>query len=207
VTAAPPARQEPGPPSRERMRLLCDAAAADLVRWRAGESEALERLVRAVTPTLWHVVRAYGLERASAEDVVQTTWLTLVKHRDGIGDPQAVVRWLTVTARREAWRVARAAGRTQQTDDTVLDLRSSSQDGPEAVAVRRRRDEALWRAVAALPERCRRLLRVVAFSERVDYGRLSEDLGMPVGSIGPTRGRCLAKLRSELSRSGDWRTA
>jgi RNA polymerase sigma factor (sigma-70 family) len=189
------------------MRAMCDEAALDMVAWRDGDAAALDRLVRLLTPMLWHVVRAYRLDQASAEDVVQTTWLALVRHRDAVGDPQAVVRWLTVTARREAWRLAKAAQRVETTDDAVLDLRADGEEGPEATAVRRRRDEALWRAVAALPERCQRILRIVAFTERADYASLSTELGMPVGSIGPTRGRCLAKLRARLGAAGEWRTA
>ena len=185
---------------------LWDQAAAGMIAWRQGEPGALDRLVRLLTPTLWHVVRAYRLDTATAEDAVQNTWLALVRHRDTVQDPQAVLRWLTVTARREAWRLARTAERTRATDDTVLDLRPASDEGPEAAVVRRRRDEALWHAVGDLPERCQRLLRVVAFTERADYSALSRDLGMPVGSIGPTRGRCLAKL-GELLGATDWRTA
>jgi len=64
--------------------------------------------------------------------------------------------------------------------------------------------QVLWRNVAKLPERCQQLLRVVAFAERPDYGALSVALGMPVGSIGPTRGRCLAKLRTMLSADPEW---
>ncbi len=212
-----PARQGTAPPTVPQSRPqpaawvprpggVCDQAAKELLAWRDGDVRALDRLVRLLTPMLWHVVRAYRLDRGAAEDVVQTTWLALVRHRDAVEDPQALVRWLTVTARREAWRVARAAQRVESTEDSVLDLRADPQEGPEAAALRRRRDEELWRAVATLSERCQRLLRVVAFTERADYTALSAALRMPVGSIGPTRGRCLAKLRAALGTAGEWRT-
>ena len=82
--------------------------AADLfVRWRDGDSRAMDELVRLMTPVLWHVVRAYGLDQALAQDVVQTTWLTLVRRHESILDPQAVSGWLTMCARREAWRVGK----------------------------------------------------------------------------------------------------
>jgi RNA polymerase sigma factor (sigma-70 family) len=186
---------------------LCDEAAADFAAWRAGEAAALDRLVRALTPMLWHTVRAYRLDAASAQDVVQTTWLAFVRAADRIEQPQAVVRWLAVTARREAWRTARSSGRVHLVDDEVLDVRTPAGESPETAVVRNHRDEALWATVSRLPERCRRLLRVVAFSERPDYGLLSQELGMPVGSIGPTRGRCLDKLRALLGAAQDWRTA
>lgn len=210
VEGAPAAR-----PDDERLALsrarglsrLCDEAAADFTAWRAGEAAALDRLVRALTPMLWHTVRAYRLDAASAEDVVQTTWLAFVRAADRVQEPQAIVRWLCVTARREAWRAARSAGRVDPVEDEVIDVRTPAGESTETTVVRNHRDEALWATVGRLPERCRRLLRVVAFSERPDYGLLSQELGMPVGSIGPTRGRCLAKLRALLGAAPDWRTA
>lgn len=191
-----------GRPSRAH---LWDAAAEDFVAWRDGEREALDRLVRRVTPMLWQLARAYRLDRQTAEDVVQTTLVSLVRHAERIDEPQAVIRWLTVTARREAWRCARAAQRVDATEDTVLDLRIGAVDGPEIQVLRHQRDQALWQAVGQLTERCQRLLRTVAFSERPNYTRLSAELRMPVGSIGPTRGRCLEKLRSILGPDSDWR--
>ena len=184
-----------------------DAAAADFTAWSGGEEAGLERLVRRLTPMLWHIARAHGLEQAGAEDVVQVAWLALVRHRDTIADPQAVVRWLSVTVRREAWRVVRAgraAGRLDEED--IVDLRADEEQEPEPVLERAERDGALWQAVARMPERCQRLLRVVAFADHADYAALSVQLSMPVGSIGPTRGRCLAKLRTLLGAASDWRT-
>jgi RNA polymerase sigma factor (sigma-70 family) len=184
-----------------------DRAAADFVAWREGDRDGLDRLVRLVTPMLWHLARAYRLDRQTAEDVVQITLVSLVRHADRIDDPQALIRWLTVTARREAWRCARASQRVHATEDTVLELWAGVADGPESKVLRTQRDEALWKAVGRLTERCQRLLRTVAFSERPNYTRLSAELKMPVGSIGPTRGRCLGKLRSLLGTDQDWRTA
>jgi RNA polymerase sigma factor (sigma-70 family) len=181
-----------------------DAAAADFRDYRAGVSGALDRLVHRLTPMLWHVVRAYGLDAATAEDVVQSAWLALVRSGDSVADPQAVVRWLTVTARREAWRQAQQAKRAPVTDTEVIDLREPPELGPEATTIRADAAEVLWRAVSTLSERCQRLLRIVAFSERPDYVAVSEAMSMPMGSIGPTRARCLAKLRERLEASG-WR--
>lgn len=190
----------------DRRRGVCDRAAALFTQWRDGRPEALEELVRLLTPMLWHTVRAYRLDTPTAEDVVQGAWLALVRKQDGVEDPQAVVRWLTVTARREAWRVSRRQQRQEPVEEEVLQAHSSIEPSPEDVVVRNHRDEALWKAVGSLPERCQRLLRVVAFADRPDYEQLSRDLGMPVGSIGPTRGRCLNKLRAAFTALGDWRT-
>lgn len=171
--------------------------------WVCGEALALDDLVAVMTPVLWHVVRAYRLSPEAAEDVVQTTWLALVQHRSSILDPAAVGGWLTMTARREAWRVAKAGTRSRPEDDEVLSLRLPQQRSAEESAVASDRRSRLWNAVDTLPERCRRLLRIVAFEDRPDYARLAADLDMPVGSIGPTRGRCLAKLRVALIELGE----
>lgn len=155
---------------------------------------------------LWHVVRAYRLDQQTAEDVVQATWVSMVRHADRISDPQALLRWLTVTARREAWRCARLAQRVDVVEDEVLDLRAVADADPEMAVLRNHRDAALWQAVSSLTERCQRLLRIVAFAERPNYAQLSDQLRMPLGSIGPTRARCLDKLRALLGAAVDWRT-
>jgi len=188
------------------LRAICDRAAGLFVAWQEGREDAMEALVRLLTPLLWHTVRAYRLDQASAEDVVQGTWLALVRTQANLEDPQAVVRWLTVTARREAWRVSRRSQRQQPAEEEIIQANAGVTPGPEELVVRDHRDQALWDAVRSLPERCQRLLRVVAFADRPDYEQLSRDLGMPVGSIGPTRGRCLGKLRAALAAHGDWRT-
>ena len=173
-------------------------AAAHFRRWREGELGALDDLVRCLTPVLWHVVRSYGLAKDQAEDVVQTAWLTLVRRHESIADAQAVASWLTTTARREAWRVSRMDGRATPMMDEVIEARIPAQQAAEAEVVRIDEQERLWACVNKLDARCQRLLRIVAFEDRPDYQGIARDLGMPVGSIGPTRGRCLGKLKALL---------
>ncbi len=173
--------------------------AADLFdAWRDGDGRSMDDLVRLMTPVLWHVVRAYGLERTLAEDVVQTTWLQLVRGHGAIADSRAVSAWLTTTARREAWKVGKAVGRVDTAESDDLDALLPEQASAEEHAALDDEKRRLWAAVRRLAERCQRLLRVIAFEDRPDYARLARDLSMPVGSIGPTRSRCLAKLRDLL---------
>ncbi|AYF98113.1 RNA polymerase sigma factor [Protaetiibacter intestinalis] len=190
--------RNPGPPDHGEADPLWARAGELFEEWRSGRAGRIDGLVRLVSPVLWHVVRAYGLGREEAEDVIQTTWLALVRSRDGIHDPRTVVAWLTTTARRESWRVVKADSRVDPVDDEVLERAGGSSPAAEATAEQHLDDARLWRAVDSLSERCRRLLRVIAFSARPDYVHLAAELQMPVGSIGPTRGRCLDKLRGLL---------
>ena len=192
-----------GGAATERPGEVWGRAASAFERWADGDPVALDELVGVMTPVLWHVVRAYRLAAEVSEDVVQTTWLALVRSRSAIHDPAAVGGWLTTTARREAWKVARATGRALPVEDDELARRLPDEASVESEVVRRDGDERLWTAVDQLSERCRQLLRIVAFEHRPDYAKIAEDLGMPVGSIGPTRGRCLQKLRTLIENGGE----
>lgn len=176
-----------------------ELAARSFRAWKDGDRTALDQLVRAVTPVLWQVVRAYGLDHATAEDVVQSTWMTLIKRSEQVRDDQAVLRWLTVSARREAWRVAQQRARANPTEDTAIEMALPAARSPEAEVLESDTWRRLWAHVGELDERCQRLLRVVAFAERPDYASLAQEMSMPMGSIGPTRSRCLAKLRTLMA--------
>lgn len=169
--------------------------------YRQGVPGAIDTLVRLVSPLLWHTARQCGLTAAEAEDVVQQTFLSLVRSKDSVSDPLAVVRWLTVSLRRLAWRERANSAKRSNEEPTDDDLPRAP--SAEQTAVLTDQQQRLWALVGELPERCRKLLAVIAFAPRPDYAAIAVDLGIPVGSIGPTRGRCLAKLRSRLD-GGDW---
>jgi RNA polymerase sigma factor (sigma-70 family) len=175
-----------------------DRAAGCCTRWLDGDESGLDDLVRLMTPVLWQVARACSLAPAEAEDVVQATWLSFVRSAAGLRDAQSVGAWLTTAARREAWRVSRTGGRTTFVEDEVLERVVPQQGSAEAEVVTHDEDGLLWAAVGALDLRCQTLLRIVAFADRPDYAGIARDLEMPVGSIGPTRMRCLRKLRALL---------
>lgn len=169
----------------------------------AGRTEALAQMVESLTPLLWHVARSHGCARDGAEDVVQTAWMRLIDHAEEIRDPEAVVGWLVVAVKREAWRHSRRDRQTEHDETGTVDP-GATDPGPEVLAVLTEQQRLLWEHVHALPERCHRLLRVVAFWHRPDYEQVSAALGMPRGSIGPTRGRCLDKLRTALTNDPRW---
>lgn len=183
---------------------LASRAAALFSAFRAGDEARMGDLVALLTPILWHTVRGQRLDRESAEDVVQTTWMALVRHADSITDPQAVLQWLIVSARREAWRIVKREDRVEPRDFEPDEVVTRPDELPEALTLRSDGDSRLWHHVAKLPERCQALLRVIAFADRPDYAAVAKALGMPVGSIGPTRGRCLAKLRVQLANDPTW---
>jgi RNA polymerase sigma factor (sigma-70 family) len=187
---------ETGAQRRQRLAALLVAA-------REGRRDALGSLVAELTPLLWHVARAQGLDRVDAQDVVQTTWLDLLRELDAIRVPEALTAWLVTVARREAVRV-RDQRRRGPTDGTDFDAIASPQPGPDDNVLAGERRRKLWAAVGRLPERCRELIRIVAFVERPDYDLVAAALGMPRGGVGPNRGRCLARLRALLSADSDW---
>lgn len=166
---------------------------------RDGSEDALGQIVTDLSPLLWQVARSAGLGHSDAEDVLQTVWLRLVTHLDDIHDSAALTGWLVTTARREAWRV-RAAGRRQlpADQDQFAELPDRGPGSDEQVILDDQR-RILWTAIGRLSGRCQELLRIIAFAPRPDYAAVAAALGMPVGSIGPTRGRCLAKLRVLLA--------
>jgi RNA polymerase sigma factor (sigma-70 family) len=183
---------------------LASRAASLFRAFRAGDESMMGDLVALLTPILWHTARAQRLDSQTAEDVVQTTWLALVRGSDSITDPQAVLQWLIVSARREAWRVVKRSDRVEPREFEADDVVTPAHDLPEEQVLRSDGDSRLWQHIAQLTARCQELLRVIAFADRPDYAAVAESLGMPVGSIGPTRGRCLAKLRALLASDPAW---
>jgi RNA polymerase sigma factor (sigma-70 family) len=195
-TARPGAgRSESGAQRAERL-------ARCLERARAGETAALDEVVRELNPLLWHVARAQGLDPGEAYDVVQTTWLELLRRLDQIRSPSSLTAWLVSATRREAWRTNRR--RPRYADGVEPVELADGAPGLDEGLITGERDRALWGHFRRLSERCQELLRVVAFVDRPDYAVVSEALGMPHGSIGPTRGRCLAKLRGLLLADPIW---
>ena len=190
-----------------------DRAAAAFAAYRDGEPGRMAELVEAATPAMWHTARAVGLDRAQAEDAVQMAWAQLVARASSVRDPQGVLSWLITTTRRCAIRLSQQSGRALPVEDVAgtADRQPTGPaapvaEAPEEVALRTERDRTLWRHVQGLSPRCRELLRVVAFADRPDYASIAVRLGMPVGSIGPTRGRCLASLRNALAADPGWGT-
>jgi RNA polymerase sigma factor (sigma-70 family) len=175
-----------------------------LQRAQEGDRDCLRGIVAELTPLLWNVARGQDLVRADAEDVVQQVWLSLISRLAAIETPTALIGWLVMATRREAWRVRRAGERTRAVDtDELVDVADPAEPAEERVLAEERR-QMIRDALSQLTPRCAELLRALAFSDRPDYGTVARALGMPRGSIGPSRGRCLARLRTVLITDPRW---
>jgi len=173
-----------------------DRHAACMIAAQAGDRTAFDILVAELSPLVWHVARSNGLERTSAEDVVQTVWLALLRHLDRLSEPRALAGWLITTTRREAQRVAHRAGGQIELSTEVAEQLPTTDPSPEHEVLRDERDRQLWSAFHKLSQRCQELLRLTVLAGRAEYRAVAEALHMPHGSIGPTRGRCLNTLRA-----------
>ena len=160
-----------------------------------GDEKAWNTLVEQFAGLVWHVIRGFRLPNAVGEDVYQTAWLRLAENLDRIRKPESLGGWLAQTARNECLRAIKIGGRENLRDDIEIDLVDEN-DPVESGVENEVRDKLLWQAFDSLSEPCRRLLRLLIADPPVAYEQVSEMLGMSIGSIGPTRARCLAKLRS-----------
>ncbi len=172
-----------------------------VLRATQGDAAAWSDLVDRFGGLIWHIARCAGLDASDAADVSQTTWLRFAENLGSLREPERVGAWLATTARREASKVARLAGR-QIVVDPWSELRRIADREPAADAAMIDVEEgiALQLALAELPTRCRELLLGLVGDPPCSYQELSSKLGLPVGSIGPTRGRCLDRLRELLGQ-------
>ena len=176
------------------------AEVAELVQAAAdGDRDAWDALVDRFNGLVWSVARSHRLSTVDASDVVQTTWLRLVENLSRLQDPERVGAWLATTARRESLRTLRQSARLLPTEE----LPEVTEDAKvDAALLVEERDRALWQAFGGLSERCRALLRILVADPPPSYEDISAALDMPIGSIGPTRQRCLERLRGLAEGEG-----
>ena len=185
------------------MSLDPDEAAKCVGKAAAGDRQAWERLVDAYGGLIWAIARNHRLGQGDAADVSQTTWLRLLEHIDRLTEPSRVGAWLATTARRECLRVqARSRRVILVAEQSELEPPRWEDPGLDAELLRAERDAVLAAATARLPERCQALLRLLMLDPPPSYEEISAALDLPIGSIGPTRGRCLRKLRELVETEG-----
>ena len=174
------------------------SAVGDLVaRVRDGDQEAWNEIIERYAPLVWSICVRYQLSRPDIDDVGQSVWLLLVENIGKLRDAAALPGWLATTTKHECLRVLRA---TRRHDHADLPPEEQMPLDPDAATIEQEvivaeRNAALRAAFAELPRACHRLLSLLIDDPPLPYADISTALGVPIGSIGPTRARCLQRLR------------
>lgn len=183
--------------SRQLSDTAAGAALIDLaVAARTGDPTAWTALIRRYTPLVHSVTRGYGLSRCDTEDISQTVWLRLFDNLPRLRDVRALPGWIRTTTRREAFRVLAVRIRAEPVDPATLYNLHDSGHPVDHDLLTAERDQAIRTGLAELAPEHRALLVLLHADPRLSYQQVSRTLGMPVGSIGPTRARCLEKLKN-----------
>jgi RNA polymerase sigma factor (sigma-70 family) len=178
-----------------------DPVIVELVRRaRAGDQRAWDEIVERFSPLVWGICRRHRLSPTDADDVGQSLWLGLLEHLDSLREPAALPGWIATTTRRECLKLHDEARRRRVpvdpdvAEEMVLGADPTAVPVDEGLLVEERR-AAVRAGFAALAPGCRRLLALLVSDPPLPYVRVAEILGVPVGGLGPTRARCLEKLR------------
>ena len=175
-----------------------DSSTADLVAFaKGGDARAWDALVERFAPLIWSICRKYHLDRTDAEDVGQNVWMIFVNHLDSVRDPAALAGWLATITRRECFRVLRATCKVSASGKALEDTPTESAAPAEHELLLAERSAALHEAFCRLPVSSQRLLTLLVADPPVPYAEISARLGIPIGSIGPSRRRCMEKLRRD----------
>jgi RNA polymerase sigma factor (sigma-70 family) len=168
-----------------------------VTRARYGDKQAWDELFERYSPLIWSICCRYRLCQMDADDVGQNVWLQLVGQLAAIRDPAALPGWLATTTRRECCRVLRTTQQQQAPGDwpDVAGIADTMTRTVESELLRTERSAALREALTQLPPDSRQLIAMLIQDPPVPYTEISVKLGIPVGSIGPYRARCLQKLR------------
>jgi len=171
---------------------------------RAGDSDAWAALIEHFKGLVYSIPRQLGLGEDDCADVFQYTFQQLLRNLDRIESPQNLSRWLAVTASREGLRLRRLAERGPNIGDgaSLEEILDEEETGAEMTALRALETEEIHQSLAMIPDRCRDLLKMLFFEEDLAYNEISSRARIPVGAIGPTRARCLEKLRRVLMDRG-----
>lgn len=173
---------------------------------RQGDSKGWDALVARYERLVYTIPIRYGLTPAEADDVFQSVWTKLLRHLPYLKQPERISAWLVTTARRECWDQRRGAEheRTRAMPSDDLPEPDATWDEsltPEEILAHYEEHQALQKALRQLDERCRPLLNYLYRDPtEPSYEEIARRLNMAVGSIGPTRARCLKKLRELLQK-------
>jgi len=182
------------------------AASPEVAGWvrqaAAGDLQAWNRIVDQYARLIWSITTRFKLSESDAADVVQTTWMRLIEHIHRIEQPARVGSWLATTARNECLRHVAAHKKIVLVhEDGEFDGADNYEPDVDEALLADERAQDVREAMAHLPPQWQRLMELLTADPPVSYVEISDQLGVPIGSIGPTRGRCLARLRVLLEAS------
>ena len=170
-------------------------------RCRKGDQAAWEALVSKYRHFVYSIPHRSGLGAEEAGDVFQAVFLALIRHLDTLRKQESLIPWLVTTAKRESWKLRARQSRERPVAGDA-DAVPSPADAPADFLEQAERQIAVRSALDRIDVRCRELLGLLFYRDPVpDYKEISTLMKMPVPSIGPTRIRCLEKLRRELKRA------
>ena len=179
----------------------------------AGDQGAWDKIIERYSPLVWSICLRYQLDRQDMDDVGQNVWLLLVESIGSLREPAALPGWLATTTQRECLRIVRAG---QRHDHVALPAEDQMASDPDSAMIEQEiliaeRDAALRSAFNELSPSCRELLSMLICDPPCAYAEISTALGVAVGSIGPTRARCLERLRrsphvAAIADSSAWNT-
>ncbi len=165
----------------------------------AGDASAWEEFVACYQRLIYSIPRRLGCSPADADDILQTVFSIVLRKLDTLRDETRLSAWLIRVTYRESWRLLRHRSRTAPLAANAV----ADEEPTDAELLRWERQHIIRQALAKLEDRCRRLIEALFFgAETPSYERIAHELGMPVGSIGPTRARCFQKLERLLKERG-----
>lgn len=169
----------------------------------AGDQDCWNQIVERYAPLIWAIARSHRLSPADCGDVSQATWLRVVQHLDKLRSPERLAQWISTSARRESLKHLEKSGRSVPVGGAeAFDRPEVAGELPEDVALARERDDEVLTAFCALSPKCQALLGLLVTDPPMSYDEISETLGMPRGSLGPVRARCLSHLKKLLQDQG-----
>lgn len=198
-TECAPVRDQPRTPS-----LGLEDVGSHVLAAAQGDAHAWERIVTAYAGLVWTIARRYRLDANDASDVSQVVWLRLLENIGSIREPDRLGGWLVTTTRRESLRAANRRRHVPAGNgDDIIDLREVERPEPDSAMLLSEQAVRVQTAIETLPLRWRQLLHLLMQDPPISYGEISRQLNMPIGSIGPTRARCLRQIRDLLGTT-EW---
>ncbi len=164
-----------------------------------GDEDAYRTIVERYSSLVWSIIRSHRLSRADAEDAAQGVWVSMLHNLGRLREPERLAGWLATTTRNECLLIVRRSARSHPNDPADFDRYVATNTDVDRRLLTNERARAVNEALADVGERCRELIAMLGTDPPLNYQQISAALDLPVGAIGPTRLRCLEKIRRHRS--------